>query len=83
VNLLTKMKLISRDACGGVGGAHRKRGRNYLNYWAGGITNMTVTINNRNGPCGVCKNQIPPLLPKCSAQNSDRTISQIIDHTIV
>ncbi len=30
---------------------------------------MTVTINNRLGPCGVCKNQIPDLLPQGSTLN--------------
>ena len=34
-----------------------------------GITNMTVTINNRLGPCGVCRNQIPDLLPQGSTLN--------------
>ena len=34
-----------------------------------GITNMTVTINNRTGPCNVCKGQIPNLLPQGSTLN--------------
>ena len=34
-----------------------------------GITDMTVTINNRLGPCGVCQIQIPDLLPQGSTLN--------------
>ena len=34
-----------------------------------GITDMTITINNRSGPCGNCLRQIPDLLPEGSTLN--------------
>jgi hypothetical protein len=34
-----------------------------------GITDMSVTINNRTGPCNVCKGQIPDFLPQGSTLN--------------